>query len=111
MKWPGPIFDNNGTEWICSICEAIANNMSSCLRQVVRYFHTVGRCAEVVRGYSILARKEAINKARAQGGDCFREFVSLVFDGASGSNARVKQKRVVAPAPRRDGGTTNPSWK
>ena len=103
MKWPGPVFDNNGTEWICSICGAVANNRSSCLRQAVRYFHTVGRCAEVVRGYSLLAREEAIKKARAQGGDCFREFVSLVFDGASGSNAREAETRSRSRSPPRRG--------
>ena len=105
MKWPGPVFNNNGTEWICSICGAVANNRSgSCLRQAVRYFHTIARCAQGVRGYSILSRTEAIQNAEAQGNQLFGEFMLRLHDGASGSNAceANTRSRSRSPPPRRD---------
>jgi hypothetical protein len=112
MKWPGPVFNNNGNNWICSICGAVANNRSgSCLRQAVRYFHTVGRCAQGVRGYSISSRTEAIKNAEAQGIDLFREFMLFLNDGASGSTAREADTRNRSRSPLPRGGGGNPSRK
>ena len=90
MLWPGTIFNNNGKEWICSICGVVAHNRSgSCLRRAVRYFHSVERCAGGVRGLDNDSRTKAARNAEALDGKYYKHYLSLLNNEASGSRGRL----------------------
>jgi hypothetical protein len=91
MKWPGSIFNNNGKEWICGICEGIANAGSElCLRQVVRRYHTVERFAQGVRKSPFgNSRTLSTKNAELQGHGYHSLFVSTLVGETHGSSDRV----------------------
>ncbi len=60
-KWPGSCFNNEGDVWTCRICGLVASNIKgNSLRQSVRKFHTVARCAKGLRYVSEEAKAKAI---------------------------------------------------
>ena len=77
MKWPGSVFSSEGTKWICGICGCQANARSGpCLRQAVRHYHTVERCAAGVLKFKFGdSRAQATRNAEIQGKDYHKLFL------------------------------------
>ena len=111
----------NGKEWICGVCGGIANAGSDrCLRQVVRHYNTVVRCAKGFRESSLEdSRTLATKNAELQGPDYYSLFILTLKGETQGSSSRasifpqlvVKEMRIVARAPRPHHGKTINPWK
>ena len=87
-KWPGTCFDNEGTCWTCRICGLVASNrMGNSLRQSVRKYHTVSRCAKGLRYASDEAKAKAVENVEGVGHvylDHFMEELSPTVPVVSG---------------------------
>jgi len=87
-KWPGSCFHNEGSCWTCRICGLVASNkIGNSLRQSVRKFHTVSRCAKGLRYSSDVAKAKAVENV--EGLDIiylehFMEELSPTVPGVSG---------------------------
>ena len=67
-KWPGSCFNNEGDIWTCRICGLVASNrIGNSLRQSVRKFHTVARCAKGLWFVSEEAKAKAIENVEEVG--------------------------------------------
>jgi len=67
-KWPGSCFNNERDIWNCRICRLVASNkMGNSLRQSVRKFHTVARCAKGLRFVSEEAKAKSIENVEDVG--------------------------------------------
>jgi hypothetical protein len=86
MKWPGSVFSSEGTKWICGICGCEANaKPGPCLRQVVRHYHTVERCADGVLKFNFGdSRAQATRNAEIRG----KDYHKLFLDRLNGESPR-----------------------
>ena len=82
--WPGNFFYHNGLDWICKICGEIANHKkghSGTLRKNARYYHTLTRCAQGLRGKHTQLQNEAAKIVEREAHACYNEFISYFSIG------------------------------
>ena len=93
MFWLVNFFNHNGLDWICKICGEIANHKkghSETLWKNARYYHTVTRCAQGLKGKPKDLQNEAAKRVQQEARACYAEFISCITNvGTHGNGGKI----------------------
>ena len=86
-KWPGKYFDNESNFWKCRICGQVASRSGGAsaltLRQSVRKFHTVARCAKGLLTQRDEVKEKAIHEVQGLGLVYLKQFLDILRPSVS----------------------------